>query len=367
MKDLIVQVWQIKGYIKVDKYLRDLLRNKFKQKYGSLRQAEIFGNFSDYHHRRLHKKYTRSDILLRLLDLAEIPKEFLEKHTVDWSECPEQKKYKIEFPLKINPLHTRMAAHIIGDGSITAIKEYKEFSWWQKDISPMEKLQCILFGISLKNQKNKIIIPKINIKLINAVVNLDMKKLNKEGFLKACLQLPREHKVEILTAIVEDEGSFDKNRLIIRMSDGRLMVLICHLIDSLKYDRTKLRTFFQNSTFLKKKTLMYRTDLNIRAIKTYHKDLEKLKQRYGKIAGLWTKDRKLEELSKNSTLMDGYDRHKVLIPKVLERFLNKRRILFLEIKKTFNLTDNETVSILRCMINKNLIKRIKKGVYIFNR
>jgi len=48
----------------------------------------------------------------------------------------------------------------------------------------------------------------------------------------------------------------------------------------------------------------------------------------------------------------------------MKRFLKKDKLFFSEIKENFDLTDNETISLLRCMKNRDLIKKIKRGVYI---
>jgi len=368
IKNFIVHVWQIPGYVKVNTYLRKVIRKKLKNKYGSLRKAEIKCGIREYHQRKLHKKFTRIDILVKLINICKISKYNVEKQILRWIPYTKKisKQFKIKFPVKVNPLHFRIAAHIIGDGTISTIDGYKCFTWSQKETKSMEQLQKQLFGTNFKKRRDKITIPSTAVQLVSNVLEIPIERFNKERFLKECLSLPKEYRLQILTAIIEDEGSFDKNRLLIRMADKNTMDLICCLIDMLNYDRTELRKYVEKSKYSGKNINMYRTEINIRGLKRFNKDLGKTKQKYGNLAVLWTKYEKLEKISKSYTLMDTYDKHNELIPKIRERFLKRRKILFSEIKTTFNLTDNQTMSLLRCMKNKGLIKRIRKGTYIQN-
>ena len=83
---------------------------------------------------------------------------------------------------------------------------------------------------------------------------------------------------------------------------------------------------------------MYRTDINIRGIKKLSKDLQIMKRKYGYLAGLWTKDENLHQLSKSYTLFDAYKRHEETIPKIMAKFINKDMVLFSEVKKEYDLT-----------------------------
>ncbi len=365
-QNFIVHIWQVKGYVKVDMYLRELIRRKLKDKYRSLRKAEIKHSFSEYHHRMLNRKFTRIDILLKLTNICGISKYKVEKHILKWIPYTSSKQFEIRFPVKVTPLYFRIAATIIGDGTVSRVGGYMCSTWSQKETKRMEELQKLLLGVNFKKRRDKITIPTIIMQLVCNILDIPTKEFNREIFLKKCLSLPEEYRLQILSAIIEDEGSFDKNRLIIRISDKHLMYLICCLIDSLDYDRTKLRGCMQKSTYLEKKSIIYRTEMNTRGIKKFDEDLERMKQKYSYLAGLWTKSGKLKQLSKSYTLMYAYEAHEELIPQIMERFLKKDKLLFSEIKEEFSLTDNQTVFLLRCMKNKGLIKKIKRGIYTKN-
>ncbi len=351
----------------VDKYLRELIRTKLKYNSGSLRKAEAKYGLSDYNHRMLNNSYTRIDILIKLIDICKIPRHSAEKHISEWipNSGNISKQFLVKFPLKINPLHFRMVAHIIGDGTISTRSGYKFFIWCQKGTENMEQLQKLLLGANFTKQKDdKITIPSTVVQFVSHSLGIPFKEFNKRVFLKSCLPLPREYQIQVLSAIIEDEGSLDKNRLIIRMSDRYIMENICYLIDRLNYDRTQLRMYVDKNKF--STTIMYRTDINIRGIKKLSNDLQIMKQKYGYLAGLWTKDKKLQHLSKSHTLLDAYKRHEEITPKIMAKFINNDMVLFSEVKKDYNLTDDQTTSILRFMKNKYLIKKIGRGRYIKN-
>ena len=70
-----VHAWEISGYAKIRKELRDLIREGLKKKYGSLHKAELALKLSDYYHRKLHETFTRKEILFRLIKESRINKE----------------------------------------------------------------------------------------------------------------------------------------------------------------------------------------------------------------------------------------------------------------------------------------------------
>src|SRR3989344_6536142 len=296
-QNFTVHIWKIRGYIKVDRYLRELIRKKLKDKCGSLRKAEIKYGFSDYHHRRLDRKFTKIDILFKLTNICKLSKYEVEKHILKWIPYSNSRQFEIKFPAKVIPLHFRIAASVIGDGTISRVEGHTFFVWSQKETKRMEELQRLLLKTNFKKRGDKITIPTIIMQLVSNALDMQIKDFSKENFLKKCILLPKEYRLQVLTAIIEDEGSFDKNRLLIRMSDKNIMDLVCDLIDSLNYDRTKLREYTEKSKYSDKNILMYRTEMNIRGLKKFNEDLEAMKQKYSYLAGLWRKSGKLKQLS----------------------------------------------------------------------
>lgn len=350
-----VHAWEIDGYAKITKELRDLIRKGLKEKYGSLHKAEIALKLSDYYHRKLHETFRRKDILFRLVKEAGIKEGIAERHIIEWRDAMSRENYRISFPLKLNIIHTRIVSHIIGDGTITS-----NYTWCQKDISPMKNLQERLFGRSLGTESNVITIPRILIKIVKKSLNLKQKNLTKINLLSSLLKLPKEHKIQVLTAIIEDEGTCDINRITIRMKDKEIMVLITKLMDSLNYARSNLTRQYYKRYGVKYE--VWRVSMNIKGIKKYWSDLEDIEKTRGLSLSLWKKREKVKELSTHKSNIDGWNRNKRLRLEILKlgRFKN---ISFDSIKTGLNLTGNETISLLRYMQNKGDINKIKHGIY----
>jgi len=350
-----VHAWEIDGYAKITKELRDLIRKGLKEKYGSLHKAEIALKLSDYYHRKLHETFTRKDILFRLIKEANIKYQIAEKHIIEWRDSMSRENYKISFPIKLNIIHTRIVSHIIGDGTITS-----NYTWCQKDVFPMKILQERLFGRSLGTQSNVITIPRILIKIVKKALNLKQNNLTKVDLLKGLINLPKKYKIQTLTAIIEDEGTCDKNRITIRMRDKEIMILVTKLIDSLNYVRSNLTRQYYKRYGVKND--IWRVSINIKGIKKYWLDLEDVEKANGHSLSLWKKREKIKELSAHKPNIDGWDRNKRLRLKILKpgRFKN---VSFDSIKTELSLTRNETMSLLRYMQNKGEINKVKRGIY----
>jgi hypothetical protein len=227
-------------------------------------------------------------------------------------------------------------------------------------VTPLENLEKPIFGRSFKNRNQVITIPRILVKIVSKSLDLDIDSLTKEKLLEKLTLLPKNYKFQVLTALIEDEGTIDKNRVTIRMRDKKIMELLTQLIDSLGYPRSNLTK--QKYKYLGDKKNIWKVDINIEGIKKYCIDLEKVEKSYGTLLSLWTKRESIKKLSTHQSNLEGYKRNKKLEAEILAlgRFKN---ISFDSIKRQLNLTDNETMSILRFMLNKKCIERINRGVY----
>jgi len=350
-----VHAWEIEGYIKIKKELRDQIREGLKKKYGSLHKAEIALGLSDYYHRKLHETFTRKDILFRLIKESNIPKNKAERDIIEWKDTVSQKSYPISFPSKISPLHIRIISHLIGDGTIGS-----NYTWCQKDVTPLEVLIKKLLGTNLKRRDQVVTIPRIIVKIGLAALNLNLDDLTKEKLLKKLISLPKKYRIQTLTAIIEDEGTCDINRITIRMMNKEIMVLIIELIDSLNYSRSNLTTQYYKRYDIKNE--VWRASMNIKGIKKYWSDLKDIEKTQGRPLSLWKKREKTKELSTHKTNIEGWERNKKLRKGILGlgRF---KKLRFDSIKRGFSLTDNETMSILRHLVNKKEIEKINKGTY----
>ena len=360
-----VHAWEIPGYIKVDEELKELVRNNLKKNYGSFNKAvSSLKLCSNYHHRLLDKCHKKSETLFNLTDATKIPKNLVEKHIISWKDSKRDLPkggYKINFPINITPAHTRVISHLIGDGT-TSVTD----TWVQKEVEPLERLLKKLLKTGLGKRKQHsaakvITIPKFFKKIYCKVLSISSNKFNKKILFKKCLELPKEHRIQVLTAIIEDEGTINGSNIIVRMKDKEIMEGVRDLIISLGYEGSNLFKQNARSGYSNKRGMLYGITINSLGSKKYIKDMITIENQYGSELGLWTKKEKVNKIMGIRELITGKERNKKLEKQI---FKNGERVSFKEVGGNFKLTDNETMSILRYMTNKNLVKRIDRGIYI---
>lgn len=362
-----IHAWEIDGYVKLDKKFTDEIIKNLYDKYGSLNKARLSLNLSSHYTNKnnLYKSYKKSNILFKLIDIAKLPRSTAEKHIISWKDSKRDLPkggYKIKFPITISPIHIRIISHLIGDGNIS-----RPSTWMQNNVEPLEKLQKKLFNTGFKRRKtrsNTITIPRVLIKLFSRLFNVPLNKFNKIELIKHCLDLPKEHRIQVLTAIIEDEGTISNYAINIRMKDKNLMKSVSLLIDSLCYKRSSLKTSKHLSGYSNKKGLISIISINVAGTKKYVNDLKEMEKKFGGEVGLWKKKEKVKNITKNKSKIYGLERNRNLEKQILKRGADK--IYFRKVKKDFKLTDNETISVLRRMDKKNAIEKVSRGLYTIN-
>lgn len=301
-KGFIVHAYELRGFVRVDRQIRDLIRKGLKKKYGALYKAEEFLKFSESQHRTLDKRFVSTRVLFRLAKYAKISFLKVKKHISKWSDSPYQKHvYDVKFPIKMTPLHIRIASHVIGDGSASRHGKYIQYTWTQKRVKPMKISQQILLGKSfqtkLKEGGQAIEIPKFVMKIVCACLELDVDKFDAVPFLKSCLILPKKFRLQVLTALIEDEGTIERTRIVIRMKDREIVKTISEIIDSLDYGRTEVVSYIEKSKWSGQKFRMSKISILASGTRDYKMDIEDLEKEDGKIYGLWAKSKKLKMIS----------------------------------------------------------------------
>lgn len=369
MKKLVVHAWEITGYVKIDKELRDLIRNELRKNYGAMYKAEKLLGFSEYHHRLMYKRFKKINILFNLATYARIPFTKVEKHIRKWTDSTyKQCVYRVKFPVRINPLHLRIASHVIGDGSVHKVDKYEIYTWIQKSTKPMKELQKMVIGRSLKSKSRitggeKIGIPKFIMKLVCSALKIDVNNFNPVLFLDSCLKLRKEFRIQALTALIEDEATMDYNRIIIRMKSKEIIELIARLIDSLGYRRNEISSYHERNKWTNEEFDMHKVSISLPGAQKYFVDLEELKRKYGNIAGLWKKNKGLERMSKMTSTLIGHEKN-IYLSNLLMKIMKKSDIIRLvDVVNLFYFTWNDAASLLRYMFNKQYIIKVSKGLY----
>jgi hypothetical protein len=367
--DLKIHFWQIKGYVNIDRSLKNKLLEYIKNK-TSIHNFSRGLNMSSV---TLNCFLNRGDTHMRIQNLIQItkkrgiPLEEIEERIISFRDTNSKKSFNLRFPYSITPVDIRITGAIFGDGNIHKTNNLAR--WIQKDTTPMASLINIRLGTEIKQSSTaqQITIPAFIIKAVAAYLKITLQDVNKTKFLEACLHLPFEYRLALLLAIIEDEGNIDfKNYggINIRISSKKGTLLIKQLIESLNYKVSGIKTYFNKGSFENNK--MYKLTVPIAGIEKLWYDLLEFEKKYGPQAGLWTKRKPMllrfkkgasERAKKCKEITDI--KNKILL--ILEK--NKIRSPK-AISEEIKIATSRAQDIMRRMHNTGQIIRIKKGVYM---
>lgn len=188
------------------------------------------------------------------------------------------------------PLHTRIIAHRIGDGTVNF---YNRAVWDNKHTEEFENL-CKLLGIKLwkptvnkSKGTKKIIIPTLLYQNFGRLYNKDYIRLIKDPvyLVDSILSLPEAHRIQALMSIVLDDGSCVNWRMtVFEDTKEHLVQCVQTLWESLFPNTSKT-----GSIVTKHGTKVYHLYSNRDGIvQFYHKIQESIFE-YGYIGSLWWK------------------------------------------------------------------------------
>lgn len=244
----------------------------------------------------LGKRCTQISNWKKILELLDLPLDFIEDHI---SMVFERYEYRVAFPMRISPLHLRLVSHIVGDGCYNGHSAV----WVQKDVTPIIELQKKLSGFHGVKTHYKATdhagIMSFYVKLVAALLNIKKEEIGTARFLEACLCLPRPYRVQVVAALIEDEGRVQSKSCSLRlaMKDKEIIEGLAALLDSLGYERSDVLRI-KNSGFSShsQKSFLYRVMIRIIGAHKLRKDLKDATDKYGQIAGLWKKQYSLDKM-----------------------------------------------------------------------
>ena len=198
--------------------------------------------------------------------------------------------------MKWSPLHTRLVAHRIGDGTIDV---HGNAVWNNKHPEEFLALAKKL-GIQLRKPVlsdkwgvYKIVIPKTLFEILGKRYGIDGKVLARDTkmLLKVIFKMPEEDRLEALCALIFDDGCI-KSWLMVVFEDqheanARLVLQIWNGIFP------KTGTIVESKT--PRGTKIFHVYSNINGVIEFDKKLKAIKRKRGDIAGLWRKDADLEK------------------------------------------------------------------------
>lgn len=272
--------------------------------------------------------------------------------------------------LNINwtPLHTRLISHRIGDGTVNF---YGHFVYDNKSVKHfldlVDKLNINIWGPIKGDCYNtkKIIIPKKIFNNFSNLFNLTSEKLLRDPvrLLDFISQLPEEHRLQAVFALIVDDGSCN-----------RWMITIFEDQNKLVFDEVKKLwdSVFPNTSSVyvqttKKGTKVYHLNSNRNGVILLQEKIFKAVKKYGPLANLWWKQKDLDEryskaVSKRAKQLN-YTKEFTEENKqrILNYFIKNKFITTKDTMKLLNLSLDRTRLILNKLIQESKIFLIDAG------
>lgn len=131
-------------------------------------------------------------------------------------------------------------------------------------------------------------IPKFLFKVVGTSLGLEIRDFKKASLIRTIKNTPHEFQVQLVCALVHDEGHIRprKRRIEISQKDAAVVSEFCNLLDKLNYNHAQ--------PFLSKKC--YKIAFHADGIRRFYLDVKEAVRRHGWQAGLWKKQETFEKL-----------------------------------------------------------------------
>jgi len=269
---------------------------------------------------------------------------------------------------KWTPLHTRIIASRIGDGTLNF---YNKVVWDNKKINEMVSL---LKQLNISHWKPiigdrygtyKLILPSHLFKEFSRIFNKDYNKLitSKVYFLDCIKELDNSHKLQALCSFIFDDGSFVNWRPVIFEDQDKEVVLnVKEIWDSLFPKTSKM-----DYIVTKKGTKVYHLFSNRDGVIKITNEIKEAKRKFGHLADLWHKQETLEKRFKKATNKRAIILNETKTSKLgwknklLEELKKNNELTFNQIKDILYLSQDRTRTLVKNLLNNQDICLIKAG------
>ncbi|MDP3764999.1 MAG: hypothetical protein Q8R04_00650 [Nanoarchaeota archaeon] len=242
------------------------------------------------------------------------------------------------------PLHTRLLAHRIGDGSVNHYGHYEynnnhvdEFL----DLANFLKIKYWGPVVSDKYGTRKVIIPKKTFRDFASVFNVNYEELIKNPvlLLEVIANLPEEHRLQAILAFIVDDGSC-KSWLLTVFEDQNENVFnkVKELWEGIFPETSKIYTYTTKAG-----TKVYHLMVNRNGIISLALRIKNSTNKHGKLANLWWKQRDFNyryeiAISKRAlNLSETSKNHKNREKIILDYLKENNHLTFKEAQKILNL------------------------------
>lgn len=293
-----LHVWEVPGFINVTRKTKTRIKRFILKKYSSFRKAfKTLGLGRGAIQNFLGKStsFTTPAKFFTLTDGLEILREEAEKWIKEFKDSNNQhRSYRVNFPFTYTPLVLRTVAHTPGDGCVG--ERSGEVVWTQKVPKFMTKLlkKLLTSRKALKMSGAsvyKITIPKFLVKVNCLILRIVPSELKSQKFVHSVMDLPRQYKVQALLALIVDEGAINpRGEISIVMKKRSMVKAYAELCDSLGYSRSRVKRVQYNSKFGLAR--MWKFRILADGIREIYKDYVNTLEAFGRVGGLWDKDKK---------------------------------------------------------------------------
>ena len=204
---------------------------------------------------------------------------------------------------KWTPLHTRFVAHRIGDGTVN-VHGYPV--WDNKDITKFlqlaKQLKIKLWKPVISDDYGtyKVALPKEPFFELARICRADGTRLIHDTayLLRNLRKLPRAHRLQVLAALIFDDGSCANWMMVAFEDQKRAVVMEAYRLwkDLFGSNTAKIMT-----RKTKMGTMMYRISVNRDGIIKLYEELKESIREHGDLAGLWRKQKALEARYRKAT------------------------------------------------------------------
>lgn len=241
-----------------------------------------------YHFLNHKENFIRIKNFVEILNVLKISLKFAEKYISFYRDTCSKEPFKIKFPYYFTPIDMRIISVLFGDGNVH--KENNLARWIQKDVAPLKRLIEHSLKTQIKTNGTQITIPAFFIKVAAKSLNLKKIEFNSTKFIKRSLELPKDYRLALLLALIEDEGNIDvKNYggVSLRLSSKQGIYLISQLCASLGYKTSKISKYQNKGSF--GDNIMYKMCVLSEGIEKIGFDVLNFEKEYSLLASLWTK------------------------------------------------------------------------------
>lgn len=373
-KNLKLDIWNTDFRVIISINMINKIKQKILVKGGPIKLHESTFITPTIYYRLLNGKGIKINNYQQIIDFLNINKQEAEKEIIGLTYRGSKSIYP--YIKEFSPLLFRIICHIIGDGSLASKNtaryiQHKSNSEWFKNLIKNEiGLLPKISNCSGSKNCDLITIPAYFARLAKYLLNLDIKLIKSPESIKKFLELPVEYRLQFLSAFIVDEGyiRYKKGRsCIISQNNKQFLEAVSDILDSLDYKHSAIKEEHSKKGFI-----IYRLNIYSQGVLQFHKDINKLIEKYGIYAGLWHKQNSLDEYVKTMNKDLKYTKiEKDLMNNIILDIIKKeKRVSYNQLRNHLILKEKLKLRSKRYLINKfyemakqGIITRIKPGQF----